>query len=381
MKRVATLLFLALVFGGHGVRAQTRNDTEISAVSSEVCKTCHVDIHNFWKNSMHALAFSDPIFNTAYEKAKRLSDESKELCLRCHAPITQFNNDFDLEHDVTKEGVTCDFCHTVIKVSQKDGNYHYEFNLDRARMGPLKNAESPLHRTAYSELHTKSEFCAGCHEYTNKAGVKLLETYSEWKNGPYASEGKECQHCHMPMTEGFVVRRSVKQTEEGINFHNLQGGHSADKVKTAASVKIAKVQKFPGSVRITVDVTNIGSGHRIPTGTPSRELLLETSVLGVADNRVIEKKTATFKKTLLGANGQVLDTDAQIMVNAVRVLSDNRISPRETRSASFTFLNIPSGSYLVRAKLHYNYLAETAPGELHQMLIEMAEDEASLYVD
>lgn len=381
MKRVAALFFFALIFGSNGVRAETENSGEISAVSSEVCKACHEDIHNFWKNSMHAYSFSDPIFRTAYDKALKLSGESKKLCLRCHAPITQFNGDYDLEQEVTKEGVTCDFCHTIIGVSQESGNYSYEFNFDRTRVGPLKNADSPLHRTAYSELHTKSEFCAGCHEYTNEAGAKLLETYSEWKNGPYASEGVQCQNCHMPMTEGFVVKPAVKQTERGINFHNLQGGHSAEKVKTAASVKITDILKFPGSVRITVDVTNTGSGHRIPTGTPSRELLLEAGVFSVPHDRLIEKKTVVFKKTVLGPHGQVLDRDAEIMVNAVKILSDNRIYPRETRSANFTFVGIPTGSYLVRAKLHYNYLAETSPGEMHQMLIEMAADQKSLYVD
>ncbi len=173
----------------------------------------------------------------------------------------------------------------------------------------------------------------------------------------------------------------MKETERGINFHNLQGGHSADMVKTAATVKIADILKFPRSVRITVDVTNTGSGHRIPTGTPSRELLLEAGVYSVPHDRLIEKKTVTFKKTLLGPQGQVLDRDAEIMVNAVKILSDNRIFPRETRSANFTFVGIPTGSYLVRTKLLYNYLAETSPGDMHQMLIEMADDEKSLYVN
>ena len=104
-------------------------------------------------------------------------------------------------------------------------------------------------------------------------------------------------------------------------------------------------------------------------------------MFSVPHDRLIEKKTFTFKKTVLGPHGQILDRDAEIMVNAVKILSDNRIYPRETRSANFTFVGIPTGSYLVRTKLHYNYLAETSPGEMHQMLIEMAADQKSLYVD
>jgi hypothetical protein len=330
---------------------------------------------------MHAYSYSDPIFFTAYQKAMQLSEKSRKLCLQCHAPTTIISQDYDAKREITKEGVTCDFCHTIEAISHQSDNFAYEFNYDRQQMGPIKDADSPIHESAYSELHTKSEFCAGCHEFSNEAGVKLLETYSEWKASPFAAEGVQCQHCHMPMIEGFVVEPDVKEMANGVNLHNLQGGHSVDKVKEAASVRIREVQKFSGSVRVQVDVANTGSGHRIPTGTPSRELLLEVALLSVPENRLVEKKQVSYKKTLVGENGQVLEGDAEIMVNARKVLSDNRIAPRETRTSSVMFLNMPTSPYLVIAKLYYNYLAETAPGQMQQMLIELAEDEKSLYIE
>lgn len=185
----------------------------------------------------------------------------------------------------------------------------------------------------------------------------------------------------MPLTEGLVVRPDVKETTRGVNLHNLQGGHSVDKVKEAATVRIKEMQKFPGSVRIRADVTNTGSGHSIPTGTPSRELLLEVGLLSVPENRLIEKKEVCFKKTLIGANGQILEGDAEIMVNAKKILSDTRITARETRTTHMTFVNMPANPYRVRAKLYYNYLAETSPGQMQQMFIELASDEKSVYIE
>ncbi len=153
-----------------------------------------------------------------------------------------------------------------------------------------------------------------------------------------------------------------------------------DKIKTAAAVQIRKVQRFPGSLRISVDVTNKGSGHSIPTGTPSRELLLQVELLSIPGNRLIEKKETCFKKTLIGANGQILEGDAEIMVGAKKLLSDNRIGPRETRTTHATFINMPTNTYRIRAKLYYNYLAETSPGHMQQMLIEMASEERAVFI-
>jgi hypothetical protein len=81
--------------------------------SARVCGTCHVDIYNSWKNSLHAFSLSDPIFDAAYMQAiKEQGAEAKRVCLRCHAPMTLANADYDLELGVTREGVSCDFCHT-----------------------------------------------------------------------------------------------------------------------------------------------------------------------------------------------------------------------------------------------------------------------------
>jgi hypothetical protein len=154
------------------LRAKVQPDGYTTAL---VCGRCHVDIYNSWKKSMHAFSLSNPIFETAYMQALRLVGESaKETCLRCHAPMTMYNGDYDLEDGVTREGVACDFCHTVTSVDLDNPGHPYEVEMGLVKRGIIKKAGSPAHEVAYSTLHGTSEFCGGCHNYFASNGVPAL---------------------------------------------------------------------------------------------------------------------------------------------------------------------------------------------------------------
>ena len=106
-------------------RRQQRKDLpkieKSTFTSAKVCGECHVEIYNMWKNSLHAMSIEDPIFQTANLIAfKNSNGETKVLCIKCHAPITFWNKDYDLKQDITKEGITCDFCHSVTAVDLKN---------------------------------------------------------------------------------------------------------------------------------------------------------------------------------------------------------------------------------------------------------------------
>ena len=89
-----------------------------SIAASKNCKECHEEIYNHWKNAMHSMSIEDPIFKASYMEAYfKTAGEAKFNCLRCHAPIAFLNNDYDLKNEITKEGVNCDFCHSVKKVN------------------------------------------------------------------------------------------------------------------------------------------------------------------------------------------------------------------------------------------------------------------------
>jgi len=182
-----------------------------SIATSKNCKECHEEIYNHWKNAMHSMSIEDPIFKASYMEAYfKTAGEAKFNCLRCHAPIAFLNNDYDLKNEITKEGVNCDFCHSVKKVSLDNKTYPFEIEIGEIKRGPLSDVDSPAHKTESSALFKSSELCAGCHEYTNRNGVEVLGTYSEWRTSPYAEEGIHCQNCHMPLIPGKIVKPEIK---------------------------------------------------------------------------------------------------------------------------------------------------------------------------
>jgi hypothetical protein len=320
--------------------------------SSRVCGTCHVDIYNSWKNSLHAFSLSDPVFDTAYMQAvKEGGDEARRLCLRCHAPLTQANQDYDLKNDVTKEGVSCDFCHTLTAVHLDQPAQPFSMEPGLVKRSVLRKAVSPAHAVVFSELHQSADLCGGCHNFVLPDGTLLMGTYDEWKQGPYARKGVPCQDCHMVRGAGKVVSADIKLTESGeINRHDLI--HDTDQLRSALSARVTTAERVPGGVMVRVQVENVGSGHMVPTGIPSREIVLTVAVQAGGN---ITSQDRRYRKVVADKDGQVLSRDFEILLRGAKILSDNRIAPREQRIESFFFSAPGSGAIKVTATLSYRY--------------------------
>ncbi len=116
------------------------------------CAECHVDIVAGWQEGLHAQAYSDPVFQEAWEQQ---ADKNPE-CLACHTTgFVAYTGEYDAE------GVTCEACH-----------------------GPTPANHPP---EAVS-VERGVEVCAGCHE----------DTYHEWQNSAHGEEGIACTTCHNP---------------------------------------------------------------------------------------------------------------------------------------------------------------------------------------
>lgn len=341
--------------------------------SAKICGECHVEIYNMWKNSLHAMSLEDPIFQTANIIAfKNTNGETKILCIRCHAPITYINKDYDLKQEITREGVTCDFCHSVTAVDFKNKDNPYKLEPGLTKNGPLGGLSSPVHKTRQLKLFETSDLCGACHDFTDQNNVTILGTYSEWKAGPYAKEGIHCQDCHMPRKEGKIVAENVKKSNvKFINEHNIQGGHSIEQVKKALKVEVKEVKRYPDKLKVFVDVSNVGSGHMIPTGTPSRKIVLDVTVKTTTGQLLKEQKI--YKKTLVGAGGIEFTKDSEAMCNRSAISSDNRIKPKETRKEEFTFYIPQDVPVTVTAQAFYQYNPEII--QQIDINIEMGRDE------
>ena len=337
-----------------GASAPEPTPSKASFSSSTVCGRCHVDIYDHWRNSIHARSAEDPIFRTAYYEAYTTTGgEAKFLCLKCHAPTTQVTKDFDLREDISKEGVTCDYCHSITAVDSKKGGYPFKVEAGPVKWGPRKDARSEAHQSSYSPLFESAAFCSGCHEFTNEYGLRVLGTYSEWERGPYPKEGVTCQNCHMPRVTGLEAASGKGGVVRGqINLHRLAGGSSLGQLQRALTVDIGSVEREGKDLVVDVVLTNQGAGHMVPTGLPGRAVVLEVAVR-VGGKHVVSKQQ-TYKKILLDGDGHEIEK-ISLLFGARSVAQDNRIAPREKRRERFRFEVAPSKRVEVSAKVFYLY--------------------------
>ncbi len=325
-----------------------------------VCMACHPDIFKQWNGSMHSNAFVDPVFQALWRIGVRETNGAVEkLCAGCHTAIGTVSGEIRLgadgvfqASDIAKKGVICDLCHTI-KGSRahetptgEPQNASIIVDPGDVKRGPYKDSDSAYHDSEYSELHTKSEFCANCHNVFHPSNnFPIEDTYREWKNSVYAKAGIQCQDCHMMPVEKAIeaARTLVKQLNPGqpsitgprrehMHTHEFVGAnavvtallgaknHAAIAVKrlqNAASIALElPAQVAPGSaVAFQVRVRNETAGHNLPTSlTDVRQLWLE--VVAQLDGKEV------FHSGALDGAGAV-DPDA-VMFHAVAIDKDGR---------------------------------------------------------
>jgi hypothetical protein len=328
---------------------------------------------------MHAQAYEDPIFQASFLQAFFESDgEVAAYCLRCHDPTSQVPEDLVVKRDIIGAGVTCDFCHTVQNVDLTRSDDPFLSRPGKKKTGPYLNTHSPVHDTEQKPFFKKSEFCGGCHQLVGQDGVVIIGTYQEWKESPYAEKGIQCQDCHMPVEpEKKIVSDEVKSSARKVNLHNLAGGHSVDQIRSAIKIEIKEVTQDGDSLFVKVHITNVNSGHKIPTGTPSRRLILRTSVTDRAGRLNLEREKS-FEKILTDDKKQILSTDHEIILKASRVYYDNRIGPKEVREVPFSFTIPPQlirdwkRKLTIEARALYQYLPQVVSRS--PMVVEIAGD-------
>lgn len=313
------------------------------------------------------------------------------LCLTCHAPVATVGQEVawfgrvasGLElSPVAREGATCDYCHTISGQEKlgRDislGAYRIPRKGETAvKYGSHHDALTPAHSTRPSAFLRSSEFCSICHKLTHPlSGLDLQNTYTEWYYGPYRSQGRRCQDCHMPAYSGRGADDGPERPD--VSAHVFPGGHT-DMLKKAALVSLwASISEKGGTKRIRIDalVTNAGSGHLMPTGIPGiRQLWLELTVREPGGASVFTGR-ADYRAVLLDQAG-----NPAMPWNAVRVGSDTRLAPQKSRRQSFTFsVSKPDfGTLHVRAKLLYRLVSEEAArsaGIAPSPPIEVAQDQ------
>lgn len=308
------------------------------------------------------------------------------------------------------DGVSCTACHQI--TAEKFGtpaSFTGGFVIDtapgpgpRAIFGPypVQAGQTGIMHSATgftpveSQHVRQSELCATCHTlFThplgpgNETAAPFPEQvpYLEWRHSAFANE-RSCQSCHMPVVNEPARMASVfGELRDGIARHSFRGGNffmlrmlnryrnelgvEATPLELdgavrdtlqhlsseSATVAIERAQRIDGRIVLDVNVANL-SGHKLPTGYPSRRAWLHLTVRDGSGGVVFESGAVSPDGRIAGndndADGSRLEPhhreirradDVQIyeaimadrsgavttgLLQATRYLKDNRLLPR-----------------------------------------------------
>ncbi len=255
-----------------------------------------------------------------------------------------------LAHD----GVSCAACHQITAdrlgtPESYTGGYVIDTHAGAPRpiYGPFETdaGRSTVMRSAsgftqqQSSHVQQSALCATCHTLITEARApngevigRLAEQmpYEEWKHSAFV-ESRSCQACHMPTVDTATAASSVLGQPRALARHQFLGGNffmlrllnrfrdelgvlaPAAQLERAADRTIAFLQKDAANLaidsvtlsdrRLTFDVAveNL-SGHKLPTGYPSRRAWLHLTVRNASGQTV-------FESGAVGADGRIAGND------------------------------------------------------------------------
>jgi hypothetical protein len=311
-----------------------------------------------------AKSWKNPVFQAFLADAKaQLGEKVLVSCIACHAPAAAVTADYKFESRVSQEGVTCNFCHNVSAVdpSSKPASYTFEGANPLLMRGPYSDSDpGSAHSFAYSEIHTKGEFCAACHNYAAPGtGVPIEMTYGRWKTSQAAAGGKQCQDCHMPPYAGQAAPKISKMNRDKVHAHTFRGPRGG------ALDSVATLKAAVEGGRLKLSVANRRAGHALPGGGGGmRVIALSVSFFGVAGESLSTASVQTYGIQYADAKGA---TPVPKWL-AAEVVRQEEIPPEGT---VVEWCEIPPKAKKARAMLVYHFIDPAYLPSLKQRHVDL----------
>jgi len=277
-----------------------------------------------------------------------------------HLPVGK--DDSELQR-LAGDGVSCTVCHQisaerlgtresfnanfVIKPPAPDGTRSIfgSYDIDAGRRTIMRSVTSFQQEAA---PHIKqSELCATCHTLITTAfgpngqvvgSLPEQMNYQEWRHSDFLREERSCQSCHMPTVAGPIRAASVLgDTRDTLARHVFVGGNAymvrllnryrhelgvmalPSELEATANATLRQLQRdtaeltlsrptvTAGTIAFDVDIRNL-TGHKLPTGYPSRRLWLHVTVKNDRGERVFESGAFSTTGSIAGNDN---DTDVR----------------------------------------------------------------------
>jgi len=226
--------------------------------------------------------------------------ETAGNCAACHLPAQAahsglaYGADPNLAQGIEQEGVFCEFCHKIGAVALDPKSqlpYPYMpgvLSLQLYRPSGedqlfFGNFDDVTRRVSKLPLESESAFCAACH-YGIFWDVVIYNSYGEWLESPYSDpvSGQTCQNCHMqPVDYDYFVypdQGGENRDRKGIFSHYMPGAADPEFLAKAARLE-SSARLEDGQLIVDVTVSNHNTGHKLPTDSPLRQVLLVVEAL------------------------------------------------------------------------------------------------------
>jgi hypothetical protein len=320
-------------------------------------------------------------------------------------------------HGSAIDGVSCTLCHQIqnLDLGEEEsfsGGYVIDTDTnspDRPIFGPFTDQFGQLmiatvgYTPIYGEQTLDSGLCATCHTlytpFVDGSGQVLGEfpeqtPYLEWENSMYGDgvgEDRICQDCHMPEAEGAVVISNMPRggqltPRSPFARHHFVGGNtfmlkllqsrveelaltaSTDHFGATIARTLDQLQKNTAEIsivegiiegdtaKILVRIEN-QTGHKFPTGFPSRRAFIHFLLLDPSGEVIFESGIPESDGRIIGVDSNedlltyephydVISSPDQVQVyQSVMVNSDGEVTYTLLRGARYVKDNrlLPEG--------------------------------------
>ncbi|HEY2432763.1 MAG TPA: tetratricopeptide repeat protein [Vicinamibacterales bacterium] len=289
-------------------------------MTSDTCGSCHRDIYDQWKSSMHHFSsFNNQWYRKSIEYMQDVNGvRSSKWCAGCHDHAVFFNGRFDrpikdqIDTPEAQAGLACTSCHSISSVhsTMGQGDFTIEYpplhDLAASSNPILKKAHDtllyldpePHRRTFLQSFHTAQtpEFCSACHKVhldvpvNNYRWSRGFNDYDNWQASGVSGQGARsfyyppkpqmCADCHMPLVA------SADPAAKGgmIHSHRFPAANTAIPFVNGDKTQLGTTQAFLQTA-VSVDIFGLvrGAEARPVAQTPASQEPSEASTFAVGE--------------------------------------------------------------------------------------------------
>ena len=319
--------------------ATLKNHPDLAHEINDSCTRCHAPMANeaMRKDNVEILAFGEAgMLNPASDYYDHAQDGVS--CSLCH----QIEDTGDLG---SVEATSGNFTIATFSEANKDMRRAYGQYTDPVAAYMVTNANfTPVYGAHMSESGT----CASCHDLktpildangqlvptTASERFQEQQTFTEWNNSDYRNGGAQaatCQQCHMPKIETTVNLASAGTDRRRSDFsrHTFLGANTVmldmfsnfrdelgitatgfeeaiernrEFLQTSADLEILDTRDEGDNIVASIRIAN-STGHKLPSGYPSRRVFVHLVVTDESGAVVFESGKLNPDGSIVGADG------------------------------------------------------------------------------